>query len=305
MMSIIRASSISKNFFQKGISITALDDLSLEINEGEIFGILGPNGAGKTTLISILSGLLSADYGKVLINGVSLSDSPQSIKNTMNVVSGFTGILYNLNVLEALTYYSLLYGKTPKKSDLLDLIDLVGLSGFEKSDAENLSSGNKQKFLIARSLLNDPKILFLDEPTVGLDVESSQNIRQIIQKLKKSGKTLILTTHNMAEAELLCDRIAIIKSGKLIALDSPQKLREKFEMPLSFELEFSDSSLFEQFRQISNSISSVSALNMKIQIPKSVLPQFLSLLSKNPSKIISLKSTEDPFDDVFLNILKR
>jgi ABC-2 type transport system ATP-binding protein len=109
----------------------------------------------------------------------------------------------------------------------------------------------------------------------------------------------------MAEAELLCDRIAIIKSGKLIALDSPQKLREKFEMPLSFELEFSDSSLFEQFRQISNSISSVSALNMKIQIPKSVLPQFLSLLSKNPSKIISLKSTEDPFDDVFLNILKR
>ncbi len=304
-MSIIRALSISKIFFQKGTSITALDDLSLEINEGEIFGILGPNGAGKTTLISILSGLLSADSGKIFINGISISDSPQTIKNAMNVVSGFTGILYNLNVLEALTYYSLLYGKTPKNQDLQNLIDLVGLNGFEKSDAESLSSGNKQKFLIARSLLNNPKILFLDEPTVGLDVESSQNIRQLIQNLKKSGKTLILTTHNMAEAEFLCDRIAIIKSGKLVALDSPQKLREKFEMPLSFELESVDDSLFDQFRQIPNSVFSNSGKHLKIQIPKSALPYFLSLLSKNPSKIISLKSIEDPFDDVFLNILKR
>ncbi len=306
-MYLIEANHLSKTFIDQNTKICALDDLSLKIPEGKIFGILGPNGAGKTTLISILSGLIEPDSGEIFVDGFEIEKNLFETKSKINVVSGFTGIIYTLNVSQALNYYSLLYGKSNNWVKIRELISLVSLNGYESNSAENLSSGNKQKFLIARALLNDPKILFLDEPTVGLDVESSINIRNLIKKLKSLGKTIILTTHNMAEAELLCDEIAIMKKGKIIAINSPTELRKKFEMPLSFEIEFSSDDSSNEIIKVLNSIAGISLnktkTSIKIQFPKSSLSSFLKSISLCANHISSLKSVEDPFDEVFLNIL--
>ncbi|MBI5223122.1 ABC transporter ATP-binding protein [Candidatus Micrarchaeota archaeon] len=304
-MSIISVSHLSKTFTERNNLITALDDVSLEIQEGQIFGILGPNGAGKTTLISTICGLIEPDTGKIELLGLELQSNLKELKSQINVVSGFTGILYTLNVRQALNYYSYLYGISNNSKKINELISLVGLDGYETNSADNLSSGNKQKFLIARALLNDPKLIFLDEPTVGLDVEAAINIRQLIIGLKSMGKTIILTTHNMTEAESLCDSIAIINKGKIIEIGTPDELRKKFEVPVSFELE-SDAvdELAASFSSIPNASIQKSLGGLKIQFPKSQLSSFLSSLSKKSHLITSFRSIDSPFDDVFLNIIR-
>lgn len=199
--------------------IQAVNDISFSVKEGEIFGLLGPNGAGKTTTIKILTTLLAPSKGEAKIFGYNCFGQEKFIRPNINFIfGGERGLYWRLSAYENLMYFGDLYKVSEKilKNRIEMLLDLVGLKGREEEKVEGFSKGMKQRLQIARGLINDPKILFLDEPTLGLDPVGAKDLRNIILNLKKHGKTILLTTHYMQEAEELCDRIALINHGKII-----------------------------------------------------------------------------------------
>jgi len=227
---------VSKTFKAKPKPIRAVDDVSLSIRQGEIFGLLGPNGAGKTTLISILCGLLEKDQGTVQILGYDIDTQLRAIKREINLVQGFSGIGLKLTVREFLRYSCMLYNLNDVDTRIAVVIKRCGLEGREDHIALDLSSGFKQRLIIARSLLNKPKLLILDEPTVGLDVEIAIRVRELIKELRTDGVTILLTTHNMYEVEELCDRIALINYGRIIAIGTVAQIKKLVPARASVEI---------------------------------------------------------------------
>lgn len=212
-------------------SINALKGISFQVKKGEIFGLLGPNGAGKTTTIKILTTLLAPSFGEAKVLGFKCFGEESKIRPRINFIYGGERSLYwRLSAQDNLFYFGDLY-KIPSKilkNRIPHLLDLVGLKGREHEKVEGYSKGMKQRLQIARGLINDPEILFLDEPTIGLDPVGAKDLRNIIASLKKQGKTILLTTHYMYEADELCDRIAIINNGELIALDTSTGLKKHY-----------------------------------------------------------------------------
>lgn len=225
-MQAVVVANAQKKFRQKGKEITALSNVSLEINEGEIFGLLGPNGAGKTTLISGICGLLELDEGTITVFGKNAKTQRKEVISDINLVTGFAGLLYGLSVEDLLNYYAYLYAIKDKKSAIEKALEQSGLKEKRKQEAYTLSSGFKQRFYIAKALLTSPRLLLLDEPTVGLDVDMAIKIRNQIKKLKENGMTILLTTHYMLEAEQLCDRVALISEGKIVATGTLPELKK-------------------------------------------------------------------------------
>jgi len=218
-----------------------LKGINLQIEEGEIFGILGPNGAGKTTLLSILSTLLLPDRGTVEVLGIDGLENGHRIREKVNISSGNANFLWSLTVRENLHFYGMLYGLTGKgrEEKVEALIDLFDLKEHRSVPFDRLSTGMKQRLSLAKSMLNDPQILFLDEPTVGLDPEVSVRIREKVQSIQKErGMTILLTTHNMREAEYLCDRIAFLKGGEILATGSPEALKRMVRIGDMVRIEF-------------------------------------------------------------------
>lgn len=216
-MPLITVKDLKKNYgdFQ------AVKGVSFEVKKGEVFGILGPNGAGKTTTLEMMEGLRPISSGKIVINGVDVAEKPYDIKEMIGVQLQSSAFFDKLSLVEILHLFSNLYvqNKDPKV-----LLEEVGLSEKAKSLVKELSGGQKQRFSIAAALVNDPVVLFLDEPTTGLDPQARRNLWELVQQVQKSGKTVIITTHYMDEAEELCDRIAIMDEGQIIALDTPKNL---------------------------------------------------------------------------------
>lgn len=225
-MNAVSIVGAKKTFIQGKKKIYALDGVSLDIKQGEIFGLLGPNGAGKTTLISSICGLLELDEGEVFVFGKNTLKHRKDVIKDMNLVTGFAGLLYGMTVEDLLKYYAYLYTIPDKEKAIANALKLAGLEEKRKQQAFTLSSGYKQRFYIAKALLSSPKLLLMDEPTVGLDVEMAIKIRKLITKLKKQGLTILLTTHYMLEAEQLCDRIALINEGKIVASGTVGELKE-------------------------------------------------------------------------------
>ncbi len=233
LMSIITAQHLFKTFTSgtdAKVKIKALDDLSINVRDGEILGILGPNGAGKTTFLNTLSTLLIPDRGTITIAGIESNQRNfKQIRSMINMTSGYPNLPWSLSVDENLRFYGRLYGLSGQtlNNKVAELIKMFELTSFQGRRFDELSSGNKQRLALAKSLLNDPKIIFLDEPTVGLDPDVSIKMRAIIRDiLKAKGVTVLLTTHNMAEAETMCERVAFIKGGKILRLASPQDLKK-------------------------------------------------------------------------------
>jgi ABC-2 type transport system ATP-binding protein len=193
----------------------------LSINSGEIFGILGPNGAGKTTTLEMLEGLKDIDEGLALINSIDVTSNPYEIKKLIGVQLQANEYFDNMTLVELLKLFLALYNSS---NDPLDLLKKVKLEDKANANANELSGGQKQRFSIASALVNNPLVLFLDEPTTGLDPQAKRNIWDLVLELNRSGMTIVLTTHNMEEAEFLCHRIAIMDHGKIIAEDSPKNL---------------------------------------------------------------------------------
>lgn len=199
----------------------AVDGVSFQVQKGEIFGILGPNGAGKTTTFEMIEALRPIDSGEVTLAGLDVRRSPQKVKDITGIQLQSSNFYDRLTLVEQLRMFAGFYGT---KINPLELLEEVELSDKAKSRVEKLSGGQKQRFSIAAALVNTPRILFLDEPTTGLDPQARRHLWDLIGQIKKKGITIMLTTHYMEEAELLCDRVAIMDGGKIIAEGSPKKM---------------------------------------------------------------------------------
>ena len=198
-----------------------VDGVSFEVKKGEIFGILGPNGAGKTTTLEMLEALRPIDGGVATIDGIDVAKKPKDVKNIIGIQLQSTAFYDKLTLREQLKMFGSLYGRTVDTEALLAKVQLTEKA---KNYVEQLSGGQKQRFAIASTLVNNPKVLFLDEPTTGLDPQARRNLWDLIKEIRDEGITILLTTHYMDEAELLCDRLAIMDSGKIITIDTPHNL---------------------------------------------------------------------------------
>jgi ABC-2 type transport system ATP-binding protein len=217
---IITVSNLVKRYGD----FTAVKGISFEVQRGEIFGLLGPNGAGKTTTLEIIETLRDKTSGEVIVDGLNLDTSPQEIKKLIGVQLQSAGYYPNLNLRQLIALFAGLYNR---EADVMTLLDLVGLRDKANAKFKSLSGGQKQRFSIATTLINDPKIIFLDEPTTGLDPQARRNLWDLIRQVRDRNTTVVLTTHYMDEAEELCDRVAIVDSGSIIAINTPDGLVEK------------------------------------------------------------------------------
>lgn len=222
-----------KNLYKKYGDFEAVKGISFEVMEGEIFGLLGPNGAGKSTTLEIIETLREKTGGEIWVDGLNLDESPNEIKKIIGVQLQTSGYYPSLNLVELIRLFAGLYNE---EIDPYTLLDAVNLRDKAKAKFKELSGGQKQRFSIATTLINKPRIIFLDEPTTGLDPQARRNLWDLVTNIRKRGTTVIITTHYMDEAEVLCDRVAIIDSGKIIALNSPDKLIDElvasgFERP--------------------------------------------------------------------------
>ena len=210
-----------KNLVKKYGNFEAVKGISFNVMEGEIFGLLGPNGAGKSTTLEIIETLREKTSGEVIVDGLNLDKQPNEIKKIIGVQLQTAGYYPGLKLTELIDLFAGLYNQPV---DALKLLDTVNLRDKANNKFKELSGGQKQRFSIATTLINHPKIIFLDEPTTGLDPQARRNLWDLIRGIRKRGATVIITTHYMDEAEMLCDRVAIIDSGKIIALATPDKL---------------------------------------------------------------------------------
>ncbi|MDC3379973.1 ABC transporter ATP-binding protein [Gammaproteobacteria bacterium] len=203
------------------VFFNAVDSISFDIKAGEVYGLLGPNGAGKTSTLEMLEGMNDIDGGSATINGLDVSQNSYEVKKIIGVQLQANEYFDRLNLIELLILFGKLYSQ---EIDPITLLEGVNLAEKANAKPEELSGGQKQRFSIACALVNSPKVLFLDEPTTGLDPQAKRNLWQLIKDLNSDGMTIVLTTHNMEEAEYLCDRIAIMDQGKIVAEDTPQNL---------------------------------------------------------------------------------
>lgn len=226
---IISVNNLVKNYG----NFEAVKGISFEVYENEVFGLLGPNGAGKSTTLEIIETLREKTQGTIMVDGIDLDRQPQEIKKIIGVQLQTSGFYPNLNLVELIELFAGLYNRSVNPMELLDMVNLRDKA---KAKVKELSGGQKQRFSIATTLINDPKIIFLDEPTTGLDPQARRNLWDLIRQIQQRGTTVIITTHYMDEAEYLCNRVAIVDSGKIVALNTPDKLIDElvatgFERP--------------------------------------------------------------------------
>lgn len=220
MKSIVEVTHLTKRYGKK----TVVSDVSFEVKQGEVFGILGPNGAGKTTTLEMIETLRPIDGGSAVVAGLNVAERPKDVRKIIGVQTQSSAFYDRVNLREQLQLLVSIYGVD---TDVDELLADVDLSEKAREYPEKLSGGQKQRYSIASALVNQPKVLFLDEPTTGLDPQARRNMWELVEKIKQRGITVILTTHYMEEAQLLCDRVAIMDSGEIIALDKPKKLIQK------------------------------------------------------------------------------
>ncbi|MBS1580000.1 MAG: ABC transporter ATP-binding protein [Bacteroidetes bacterium] len=210
-----------KNLKKQYGNFEAVKGISFEVLQGEIFGLLGPNGAGKSSTLEIIETLRTKTSGEIIVDGFNLDTHPNNIKQIIGVQLQTSGFYPGLTLVELVNLFAGLYNQPV---NALELLDKVNLKDKAKAKFKELSGGQKQRFSIATTLINKPKIIFLDEPTTGLDPQARRSLWELIKDIRKHGTTVIITTHYMDEAEILCDRVAIVDSGKIIAIASPDKL---------------------------------------------------------------------------------
>jgi len=301
----MKQSSIQINNLKKSYGdVKAVDDLSIEIFSGEVFGFLGPNGAGKTTTVEILEGLRKADSGEVSVLGFSIPKQIEEIKQNVGVQLQVTDLPDLIKVEELLIMFESYYTQSIGVDKVLKLI---GLEEKKRDYTKNLSGGQKQRLALALALINDPQLLILDEPTTGLDPQARRSVWEIVTNLQKSGKTILLTTHYMEEAEQLCNRVGIIDHGKVIALGSPSELIAKQNLASAIELDLEEgcSIAKEQFKEIEDMYQEGQKLTIFTRESQKLFIKLVRALDSGtlPIQQISLRKTS--LEDVFLELTGR
>lgn len=297
-----------KNLVKEFNSLRAVDNISFEVLKGEIFGLLGPNGAGKTTTIRMLTGILKPDEGTAYINEYSIQEEPLKAKQLMGIVPEMANAYVDLSALRNLLLMGELYGIERRKriERAEQLLRLFKLYDKRNQKVKTFSKGMKQRVIIAMALMNDAKILFLDEPTSGLDVESTRLIRDIINAFNKRGITILLTTHDIEEAGLLCDRVAIMNYGKIIALDRPEKLKDLIKSTSSIEAAFKyrvDKKGLK-FRGVTEVRKTGDKYRLYTRNPEDLIPLLVSYTRRKGNKIIKLNTVGPSLEDVFIKLTK-
>jgi ABC-2 type transport system ATP-binding protein len=289
--------------------VTAVDHISFEVKEGEIFGFLGPNGAGKTTTIRILTCLIKPDGGKAFVAGFDVLKDPIKVKQRIGVVPEISNVYVDLTAWENLVLIGKLYGMPMQKvrENATNLLKEFGLYEVKDKLARAFSKGMRQRLLLCMALVNDPEILFLDEPTSGLDVESARILREKIISYNREGKTVFLSTHNMEEANQLCHRIAVINHGRIAAIDTPENLRAQ-SMELQYiEVAFNKTVNVEEFSR-NTSVNKVMPAGNKVRIytadPSTVIEDLVEYAKRNNLRILSLNTMMPSLEDVFLKLIR-
>lgn len=298
--------------------LVALKDISLKVQPGELFGLLGPNGAGKTTLIKILTTLLAPTSGRAEVAGFDVSKESKDVRSRINMVSGGESSGYGLlTVRENLWMFSQFYGIPTKEANqrIKDLLEVVGLDDRMNTKSSDLSTGLRQKMNIVRGFMTDPDVLFLDEPTLGLDVGASREVRQFIRTWVDDNPThtLLLTTHYMVEADELCDRVAIINKGHVLACDSPDSLKRSLQRETMYRMEVSplNSTGVEKFEELQG-VGSVSLTpHDGYSVLELILEQdeaiglVVNTMTSSDIRIMNLQKREPTLEDVFVELVGR
>ena len=307
---------VSRSFFGGVSRVTkALDGVSFSIEAGELFGLIGPNGAGKTTTIKILTTLLTPTSGTALVLGMDVTRDIYEVRRRIGIVYGGERGLYNrVSALDNLRYFSDLYGVRPDVASkrIPQLLELVGLKDRAEEKVEKYSRGMKQRLHIAKALVHDPELLFLDEPTIGLDPAGARDIRKMVKEMRDQGKTILLTTHYMFEAEELCERIGVISKGKIVALDTPSALKSRVRDISVIELRTygATQQYVEDLKTLPNVVRVVADLASEMQMIRvqtplgaDLLPQVLAKLPQG-AKIIDRTIKEPTLEDAYLRLVE-
>jgi len=306
----------NKKESQERKELIALENVNLTVERGELFGLLGPNGAGKTTLIKILTTLLAPTSGWARVATHDVNLTPNLVRPRINMVSGGEASGYGLlTVRENLWMFSQFYGMPSKEANarILELLTMVGLEDRINTKSSDLSTGLRQKMNIVRGFLTDPDVLFLDEPTLGLDVGASRDVRKLIRSWMDADKnrTLLLTTHYMVEAEELCDRVAIINKGKVLACDTPANLKRNLQRDAIFEIETSpfngltDKILAEQAEVKKAALTEIEG-GAKLELilnDESALATVFNIFTQKNIKVRRLTKREPTLEDVFMELV--
>lgn len=300
-MAIITVENLKKRYRE----VEAVKGISFAIEEAEIFGIVGPNGAGKTTTIEIMEGFRKKDEGYVRVDGFDPEEGRKELKEIMGVQLQKTAIFQSLKVEEAINLFSSLYKKT---ADIKKLLEIFSLNEKKKQFVKNLSGGEHQRLSVALAFVNDPKILFLDEPTTGMDPNARRDMWAVIEDSQKKGKTVVLTTHYMEEAEALCDRVAIIDKGKIIALDRPKELIRLLDADKKIEFKLEERIAPGLFLKNEN-VKKIEERNGEYVIytknPQQVLSRILAVCSEKSLELKGLRVIDATLDDVFVSLTGR
>jgi ABC-2 type transport system ATP-binding protein len=305
MENAIEIEDLAKNYGE----INAVNHINLKVKKREIFGFLGPNGAGKTTTIRILTGLIKPDGGTATIMGFNILTQSLRVKQIISVVPETANAYIDLTAWQNLILIGELYGVPNKERRQRTeyLLKEFGLYERRNQRIRGFSKGMKQKIVLCMALLTEPQVLFLDEPTAGLDVESARLIRDIIRQYNRDGTTVFLSTHNMEEASQLCDRIAIINHGKIAAIDNPENLRMKSSSLKSVEVNFNKPVLIDELREFSHVIKA-KKIGDKIRLytnePHSIIKNLLDYANTKGLLIISLNTLAPTLEDVFVKLIK-
>lgn len=288
--------------------ILAVDHMDLEVLNGEIFGLLGPNGAGKTTTIRMLTGETKPTSGIANVASYDIIHESIKAKQQIGVVPEVSNIYDEMCAWDNLIFAAKLYGvpkiELGKRAE--ELLRLLGLYERRKDRVSSFSRGMKRRLTIAAALIHKPKILFLDEPTTGLDVQSSRTIRRLLEKLNKNGTTILLTTHYIEEADQLCQRVAIINQGRIIAVDNPEKLKASMEKQNIIEISYSPSQDMNDKLQNLSYVNSVARIGDKFRLyvddVSEVIPTLIDFARKNRLKIIEINTLKPSLEDVFVKL---
>jgi len=293
-------------------NVIALRGVSLEIEENEVFTLLGPNGAGKSTLLKIAVGLIKPTEGSVRVLGIDVLKEPQRVKEVVGYVPQESIVYDEMKGLENLRFYASLYGmpKEVAEDRIGKYVSLLGLSNYINRRVRTYSGGLKKKLSIAASLIHDPKVLILDEPTTGLDPSSRRDVWSILEELKRSGKTILMATHYMEEAEALADRVAIINEGSVIAVGSPKELKKKVGELTVVEVEVANPrpGIEEVLRPLSTGgkvLVKDSTIRVYLDEYEVLLPKVAEALLTAGVRPVTIRVTEPTLEDVFLKLTGR
>ena len=302
---VLKVSNLNKIYVKKGSDkVEAIKNLNLEVKEGEIFGLLGPNGAGKSTFINILAGLVIKTSGNVNVWGFDLDINPRQVRASIGIVPQELNLDPFFSPRKLLELQAGMYG-VKKKDRITDtILEMVSLNDQAQSYSRGLSGGMKRRLMIAKALVHQPPIIILDEPTAGVDVELRKNLWENIRLLNKKGVTVILTTHYLNEAEEMCDRIAIINKGELVALDSTENLIKKIKnkivkLKLSNTIDIPDG-ILDSLKVLTKKNSS---MTLSYEKDKLNIGEIISFFSKRNIKIIDMSTDDGDLEDVFVSLI--